>query len=74
MIGKLKARVTGRYNRLIREKAIQRARKRILDSGSRPSDFSEDELEVIVHEEEEKIHKLIRGSGIAAIMLALGIA
>jgi len=62
-----------KYGGAIREKAIARAKARIALSGRSPAALSEDELEVIVKEEEDKVKQLIYGSGIAAIMLLLGV-
>ena len=62
-----------KYSGAIREKAISRAKARIALSGRSPSELSEDELEVIVKEEEDQVKQMIYGSGIAAIMLFLGV-
>lgn len=73
MMGGIKDKLLYRYRDTIREKAIARAKARIALSGRSPAALSEDELEVIVKEEEDKIKQVIYGSSIAAIMLVLGI-
>lgn len=61
-----------RYKTYIREKAISRAQTRILLAGKKPEDFSEDELEIIVKEEEDKIYGNIKEKGLMAVAAALG--
>lgn len=67
-------RLIGRYASTIREKAIKAAKARIALSGRSPSELSEEELEAIVREEEDKVKKVIYGSGLAAILLFLGVS
>jgi site-specific recombinase XerD len=62
-----------KYESLIREKAISRAQTRILIAGRKAEDFSEDELEVIVKEEEDKIKGSIRDKGLLAVLAAFGL-
>lgn len=57
----------------IREKAISRAQTRILLAGRQSSEFSEDELETIVKEEEDKLYSTIREKGLLAALALLGI-
>lgn len=73
MLAGFKERVIHQYASVIRERAITRAKGRIALSGRRPGELSEDELEVIVKEEEDRIKRRIYGSGIAAIMVVLGV-
>ena len=73
MLTGIKSKIIDRYSGSIREKAITKAKARIALSGRSPSELSQDELEIIVREEEDKIRQWIYGSGIAAIMLMLGI-
>lgn len=61
-----------KYKSYIRDKAISRAETRILLAGKRPTDFSEDELEIIVKEEEDKIYGNIKEKGLLAAIAALG--
>ena len=57
----------------IRDKAIENAQVRILLCERALEDFSEDELEIIVAEEELKIHSAIKEKGILAVLAVLGI-
>jgi len=72
-MGQWRERLIRKYGGTIREKAIARAKARIALSQRSPSELSETELEIIVKEEEDKIRQLIYGSGVAAVMLLLGI-
>lgn len=60
------------YKTFIRDKAISRAQTRILLAGRKAHEFSEDELEIIVKEEEDKINSSIREKGLLAVLVALG--
>jgi len=60
------------YKSFVREKAISRAQTRILLAGRKADEFLEEELEVIVREEEDKINSNIREKGLLAVLAALG--
>lgn len=62
-----------KYNRFVREKAIGRARTRIIIAGKQASDFSQDDLEIIVREEEDKIKSAIKQRGLLAVLALLGL-
>lgn len=62
-----------KYRRIIREKAINRARTRIIVAGSDPAQFSQEDLEVVVREEEDKIKGSIKEKGLLAILAILGL-
>lgn len=57
----------------IREKAISRAKTRIIIAQKKPEDFSQKELEVIVQEEESQIYSSIKEKGLLAILAILGL-
>ncbi|WP_416307127.1 hypothetical protein [Neptunicella sp. SCSIO 80796] len=57
----------------IREKAISRARTRILIAGRTPENFSQEELEVIVREEEDNIKNNYKEKGLLALAALLGL-
>ncbi|MFW8589200.1 hypothetical protein ACOI22_00165 [Glaciecola sp. 2405UD65-10] len=57
----------------IREKAISRAKTRIVLAQKSPDDFSAEELEVIVQEEEAQIYANIREKGLLAVLAVLGL-
>ncbi|MFC3123390.1 hypothetical protein [Agaribacter flavus] len=65
--------ISKKFKSAIREKAISRAKTRIIIAKSKPEDFSPDELEVIVQEEESKIYASIREKGLLAVLAILGI-
>ncbi|WP_370980749.1 hypothetical protein [Agaribacterium sp. ZY112] len=57
----------------IRDKAISRAKNRILIAGRKAEEFEPDELEAIVAEEEEKIYGQVKEKGLMALAAALGL-
>ena len=57
----------------IRDKAIERTKVRILLCDRALEDFSEEELEIIVAEEEQKIYASIKEKSFLAVLAALGI-
>ena len=61
-----------KYKSLIREKAISRARTRIIVAGGDPAEFQEEDLEVIVREEEDSIKGSIKEKGVMAVLALLG--
>ena len=65
--------VPKKYQSIVREKAISRARTRIIVAGGNPSTFSQEDLEVIVREEEDKIKQDIAVKGIMAVLAMFGI-
>ena len=65
--------VPSKYRGYIREKAIDRARTRIIVAGGDPMKFSQDDLEVVVREEEDKIKSSIREKGLLAVLAFFGI-
>lgn len=73
MLSAWKSRVTDKYRRKLREKAIERSKVRIALAGRKIEDFSQDELEIIVREEEEKLRTQVLSSVGVAALLVLGI-
>jgi hypothetical protein len=67
------SKVNLKFKQAIREKAIKRAETRIVLAKKKPQDFTEDELEVIVQEEESKIYSTIKEKGVLAVLAVLGI-
>lgn len=65
--------LTNRFKKAVREKAISRAYTRILIAGREPESFSEEELEIIVREEEDKIKANYKEKGLLGIAAALGL-
>lgn len=62
-----------KYRSSIRSKAISRAETRIIIAGGNPSSFSNDDLEVIVREEEDKIKGAIKEKGLLVVLALLGL-
>lgn len=66
-------RVPENLKQRVRDKAISRAQTRILLAGRKVEDFSEDELETIVREEEDKIRSSIKEKGLLALAAVFGL-
>jgi len=62
-----------KYQRIIRNKAIERARTRIVVAGGNPADFSQQDLEIVVKEEEDKLKSSVREKGLLAVLALFGI-
>ena len=63
-----------RYQSAIREKAIKRAETRIIIAGRTPQDFTPEDLEIVVQEEEEKIKSNMKEKGVLAVLALLGLS
>lgn len=70
---KAKERLAGEVRGRIRERAIKKAKVRIALHGRKVHDLSEDDLEIIVAEEEEKIRKQLVVAPLIAVAVVLGI-
>lgn len=66
--------VKGKIQQKVRDKAISRAQTRILLAGKSPEDFNEDELEIIVKEEEDKIMGSAKEKGLLVLLSLLGLS
>ena len=62
-----------KYKRYIRNKAIERARTRIIVAGNDPRKLNQQDLEVVVREEEDKIKGSIKEKGLMAVLALLGL-
>lgn len=65
--------VPSKYRRYIRDKAIERARTRIIVAGNDPRKLSQEDLEVVVREEEDKIKGSMKEKGVLAVLAMLGL-
>ena len=63
-----------KINQKIRDKAISRARTRIVLAGKTPEDFDEVQLEIIVKEEEDKIIGSVKEKGLMTLAALLGLS
>ncbi len=68
-----KQRVLGKYRSVIREKAIDQAKVEIALAGKEVTDYTAEQLEIIVKDQEDKIIQKYRNSTIVVFLLALGI-
>lgn len=66
--------ITQRYQSAIREKAIKRAETRIILAGRTPQDFTPEDLEIVVQEEEDKLKSDIKEKGLLAVLALLGLS
>lgn len=65
--------VPNKYRSYIRDKAIERARTRIIVAGNDPRKLSQEDLEVVVREEEDKIKGSMKEKGVLAVLAMLGL-
>lgn len=65
--------VPKKYKSYIRDKAIDRARTRIIVAGNDPRKLSQEDLEIVVREEEDKIKGSIKEKGLMAALALLGL-
>jgi hypothetical protein len=72
-LGEARERLVARYRGKIREQAIKKAKVQITLHGRNVEDFSEDELEIIVADEEAKIRERLKLAPLTAIAFLLGI-
>jgi len=68
-----KQRVLGKYRSVIREKAIDQAKVEIALAGKEVTDYTAEQLEIIVKDQEDKIIQKYRNSTLMVFLLALGI-
>lgn len=66
--------LTDKVKQKIRDKAISRAKTRIVLAGKTPQDFNEEQLEIIVKEEEDKIKGSAKEKGILVLLSLLGLS
>ena len=63
-----------RIRRKIREKALLRTRARLVESGVKIDDLSDEELEVIIADEEDKLIGEYKTKGLLALLALLGLS
>jgi len=73
-VSELKDSLVGKYRSKIRERAITQAKARIALSEKKLEDFTEDELEIIVQDEEEKVKRSLKQSAVVALLITLGLS
>jgi hypothetical protein len=62
-----------KYRNALREKAISQAKVEIALAGKRVTDYDQDQLEIIVKAEEDKLKEKYRNSAFVLLLLALGL-
>jgi hypothetical protein len=73
-LGEVKDGLVGRYRSKIRERAITQAKARIALSNRDFDDFTENELEIIVRDEEQKVKGGLKQSAVVAALIVLGLS
>ena len=73
-LGEMRNGLTDRYRSRIRERAIIQAKARIALSDRDFEDFTENELEIIVQDEEAKVKRSLKQSAVVAVLIALGLS
>jgi hypothetical protein len=73
-LGEVRDGLTGRYRSKIRERAITQAKARIVLSEKDFDDFTENELEIVVQDEEEKVKRSLKQSAVVAVLIVLGLS
>ena len=74
ILGDLKNKVRDKYSSGIRERAITQAKARIALSEKKFEDFTPDELEIIVKDEEDKVKRSLKQSAVVALLITLGLS
>ncbi|MEM9256112.1 MAG: hypothetical protein AAGA91_11720 [Pseudomonadota bacterium] len=72
--GALREGVAQKYRSKIRERAIRQAKARIALSEKKFDEFTQDELEIIVQDEEEKVKRSLTQSAVVAVLITLGLS
>ena len=65
--------VIEKYSKIVRKRAIAQAKAKIAANGKDVKDFSEEQLEIIVAEEEYQIKTNIKKSGFMSVLAFFGI-
>lgn len=73
-INDIKDRILDKYQSKIRERAITQAKARIALSEKKLEDFTEDELEIIVKDEEDGVKRSLKQSAVVALLITLGLS
>jgi len=66
--------VLEKYEHLIRERAIAQAKAKIASNGKEIKDFTEEQLEIIVVEEEYQIKSKLKNSTFMSVLAFFGLA
>ena len=65
--------LVGKYKTFVREKAIERVKKELKLRQKQMSDFTDDEMETLLAEEEKEVEKKYKFNSLYALLAILGI-
>ena len=66
--------LVSRYRSKVRDGQLRRQRQGLRLSQKPFEDFSEDDLEIIVRDEEDKVKTSLKQSAVVAVLIALGLS
>jgi type IV secretory pathway VirB4 component len=65
--------IKDRYNSKIRDNAIQEVKKKIIKLNKKISDYSDEEIEIMIKEEEARINETVKISILTTLLVTAGI-
>ena len=65
--------IKDRYNSKIRHNAIQEVKKKIIKLNKKISDYSDEEMEIMIKEEEARINETVKISILTTLLVTAGI-
>jgi type IV secretory pathway VirB4 component len=65
--------IKDRYNSKIRDNAIQEVKKKIIKLNKKISDYSDEEMEIMIKEEEARINETVKISILTTLLVTAGI-
>lgn len=65
--------IKDKYNSKIRDNAIEEAKKRIIKHNKKISDYSDEEMQIMIKEEENRIKESVKITILTSLLVAAGI-
>jgi type IV secretory pathway VirB4 component len=65
--------IKDKYNSKIRDNAIQEVKKKIIKLNKKISDYSDEEMEIMIKEEEARINETVKISILTTLLVTAGI-
>ena len=65
--------IKDRYNSKIRDNAIQEVKKKIIKLNKKISDYSDEEMEIMIKEEEARINETVKISILTTLLVTAGL-
>ena len=65
--------IKDRYNSKIRDNAIQEVKKKIIKLNKKISDYSDEEMEIMIKEEEARINETVKITILTTLLVTAGI-